>query len=360
MIFNRDVLFIHVPKTGGMAVTECLLEALPKPVFYSHPHAHDPDLAARGVVQIPGRRHETAAMCRETMARHGHDFDALKLIIAVARDPYETEVSRYAYMQNGNAWDNGANQELAMEGDFEAFARESQSHGGGRARIEDYFEIDGHIPVALRVLRQENLEAELRAALAGAGIASCPALGRLNATGHGDWQRYYTRGAEEAVHGRYRWLFDRGYYKRLDPEVFAFAAPGRRFSDAFAPEGPVERLGLAPGYWSDTWVGGVLAFPVRCTEPLAGIRIEGGTPVGNTVPTQLAMRVGRREFRASFPAAQLFEWEIPVRLARHEAVEIELSASPTFCPHEVESGSGDRRALSFRLLRFGFTPAASP
>ena len=85
MIFNRDVLFIHVPKTGGMAVTEVLLEALPKPVFYSHPHAHDPRLAARGIVEIPGNRHETAAACRDAMARHGHDFEALKLIVAVAQ-----------------------------------------------------------------------------------------------------------------------------------------------------------------------------------------------------------------------------------------------------------------------------------
>ena len=117
---------------------------------------------------------------------------------------------------------------------------------------------------------------------------------------------------------------------------------------------------MAPGFWSDTWVGDALAFPVRCTAPVDGIRIEGGTPVGNPAATELKLRVGRREFHATFPAAQLFEWDIPVRLARHEAVEIGLGASPTFCPAEIEPGSGDRRALSFRLLRLAFNQAAAP
>ncbi len=354
MIFNKDVLFIHVPKTGGMAVSEVLLQALPKPLHYSHPHRPDPRLAARGIVEFPGSRHETAAMCREAMARHGYDIGAVKLVLAVVRDPYEIEVSRFAYLQNGNAWDSGSNQELALDGDFEAFARASDDHGGGTVPIEEYFELDGERMPALRVLRQEDLAEDLRAALASVGIDGGPALRRLNTSRHGAVHGYYTPGAEEAVFRRYRWIFEHGYYSRLDPGMLPAGGPRRRFNDTLALDGPVERLGLARDCWEDTWVGETLRFPARLTAPVRGVRLAGGTPERNTAPTELVLRLGRREFAGTFPPARSFEWEVACPFARHEALEVELRAGPTFCPHAVEPGSPDRRALAFRLLRFEF------
>ena len=37
MIFSKDVLFIHVPKTGGMSTSGYLLDMLPRPVYLTHP-----------------------------------------------------------------------------------------------------------------------------------------------------------------------------------------------------------------------------------------------------------------------------------------------------------------------------------
>jgi hypothetical protein len=357
MIFNKDVLFAHVPKTGGMAISDVLLRVLAKPLYYSHPHPPNPSLAGRGIVEIPGNRHETLAQCRQVMARHGHDIARTGLILAGLRDPYAIEVSRFAYMQNGHAWDSGVNQEIAMEGDFETFARDSDDHGGGRVPVQDYFELDGIVPSSLRVLRQENLADELRAALAGVGIESGPELRCLNASRHGDVHGYYTREAEAAVFERYRWVFEKGYYPRLDPRTFPFSTRRRRFTDPLVLEGPVERLGLAGNCWGDTWVGGTVGFPARATAAVRGFRLNGATPDGHRDPTELRLRMGRREFAATFPAGQPFDWEIPCPLSRHEAMDIELRAAPTFCPRDVEPGSADRRSLAFRLFRFEFLPA---
>lgn len=356
MIFTKDFLFVHVPKTGGMAVTELLLKILPRPVYYSHPHEPNPELAAQGIVEIPGDRHEPMAVCRDVLAQHGVDIAKLKLIIAVVRNPYEMEVSRFSYLQNGHAWDAGLNQELAMSGDFEAFARDSEDHGGAARPIQSYFELDGVLPENLRVLHQENLAAELREALAGIGVAGELALPRVNTTEHDGWADYYTRGAEAAVHRRYRWVFEHGFYQRLDAEKFPFAAAGvTRFPDALKLAGPIRRLAKAKNVWRDTWVGGALEFPVRVLQPVRGLRLTGWTPMQADVATEIVLKIGAREFSKIFPPRAEFVWEISCPLAAHEACEVTLTAAPSFKP-----GGADTRELAFRLTNFEFQPATTP
>ena len=356
MIFTKDFLFIHVPRTGGMAVTESLLKVLPHPVYYSHPHDPKSELAADGMVEIPGGRHEPMALCRDVLAQHGVDITKLKRIVAVLRNPYELEVSRFSYLQNSHAWDAGPNQEFALAGDFEAFARDSEDHGGAARPIESYFELDGAMPENLRVLHQENLAAELRDALAGIGITGEPDLPRVNTTEHGDWQGYYTCGAEAAVHRRYRWVFDHGFYARLDTTTFPFAPAGAtQFHDALKLTGPVRRLAKVKNIWTDTWVAGELNFPVRAMVNICGVRLTGWTPRETAAPTELVLRLGTREFREKFPVGSEIKWEVSCVLAKDEVCEVRLTASPTFSP-----GAPDTRELAFRLMSFEFQPATIP
>ena len=62
MLFNKDLLFLHVPKTGG-TTTQYLLDALPPPVCYAHPFPGDEPVPP-GVVQVAGTRHESLAEAR--------------------------------------------------------------------------------------------------------------------------------------------------------------------------------------------------------------------------------------------------------------------------------------------------------
>lgn len=214
MIFTRELLFLHVPKTGGMSVTNFLLEALPRPLYYTHP-GDDPALTAAGVVQIKGIRHETLAEAVGVVGRQGLRLEDFAVIVAVLRNPYEMEVSRFAYLQKGHPWDAGPNQQLALAGNFEEFAIHSRDHGGPRRPIQAYFELDGAPPARLRVLRNERLESDLEEALRLAGLERSVQLPRRNVSRHDDFRRYYTPAAEEAAYRRYRWVFDQGFYPRM-------------------------------------------------------------------------------------------------------------------------------------------------
>src|SRR4051812_21611462 len=100
MLFSKDLLFVHVPKTGSMSVTEYLLRVLPPPIWYAT-HSHDGALPA-GVTLMPGKRHEHLREAHEIARRHGMDLEDFRMILAAVRNPYALEVSRYAYLQAGH------------------------------------------------------------------------------------------------------------------------------------------------------------------------------------------------------------------------------------------------------------------
>src|SRR5262245_20901599 len=104
MLFNDDLLFVHVPKTGGMAITKYLIEVLPRPVWYLYPNFRA-DLEQKGINQVRGIRHENLAESREVLRGHGRDLAGFKCILAVLRNPYALEVSRFAYLRKGHSWD---------------------------------------------------------------------------------------------------------------------------------------------------------------------------------------------------------------------------------------------------------------
>lgn len=217
MIFNRQLLYLHVPKTGGMALTDLLLRAAEPPVYYLHPDS-DPRWPGEGVVEIHGSRHETLREAASIVADHGMSISDFPVILAVVRNPYEIEVSRYGYYRKGHPWDAlHRGRDLALAGDFSGYVTTAEPHGGPKRSIEQYLLLDGEAPSNLRVLHHERLAEELPPALRDAGIdVDLAALPELNVSEHGPWRDYYRSAAEEsAVYNRYRYLFDNGWYGRL-------------------------------------------------------------------------------------------------------------------------------------------------
>lgn len=268
MIFNRDLLFVHVPKTGGMSTSGYLLEILPRPVYLSHPaEAWNDTLPERGVVQIVGRRHETLVEARDVVARRGFDVRRFPLLLATIRNPYDLEVSRYTYLRIGHPWERGPEQDLALASTFEEFAVKNEQRGGSWAtdavttddpaalpaddaprprypnELKDFYTLDGATPDNLRVIRFENLVDELMAALRCIGVKGRPAdFPWVNRSRQDDFLSYYTPLAEEAVYRRYTWVFDRGFYPRLNASLPApTSAPG---SGADAHDGIREPVGV--------------------------------------------------------------------------------------------------------------------
>lgn len=221
MLFNQDLLFLHVPKTGGMAVTQKLLDVLPKPIYYALPEGaknkvHNPP----EIIAVAGKRHGNLQQAREWVAEYGKTLASFKKIIANVRNPYAMEVSRYFYLRLGHPWDRGKAQKIALDSDFETFAVQSPYFGRKSSLVENYFLIDGKIPNNLVVIKHEQLHSDLAKVLAELNITLDSSITKVNSTKHADYHQYLTPKAETAIYQRYQWLFDAGFYPR---ETFVFS-----------------------------------------------------------------------------------------------------------------------------------------
>ncbi|MBA3449882.1 MAG: hypothetical protein H0T18_01570, partial [Chloroflexia bacterium] len=114
-----------------MSTTEYLIAVLPGPIYLSQPIT-DESLPPH-VIQIPGKRHETLAEAREILACHGFDLDQSPVIMATIRNPYDLEVSRWAFLRQRHGWERGPEQELACAHGFAEFAVKNDQRGGNWA-----------------------------------------------------------------------------------------------------------------------------------------------------------------------------------------------------------------------------------
>lgn len=215
MLFNQDLLFLHVPKTGGMAVTKKLLDILPKPIYYALPDgandkAHNPP----EIIAIAGKRHGNLKQAQDWVAEYGKTLASFKKIVATIRNPYAMEVSRYFYLRLGHPWDKGKAQQMALENDFATFAIKSPYFGRKLSRVEDYFLVDGTMPENMMVIKQEQLNSDLTKVLAQLELTLETPITKINGTKHADYRQYITAESEAAIYQRYQWLFDAGFYQR--------------------------------------------------------------------------------------------------------------------------------------------------
>ncbi|MEP6908995.1 MAG: hypothetical protein ABI896_01035 [Actinomycetota bacterium] len=216
MIFTKDVLFLHVPKTGGSSLRHWLLDILPEPVYYAHPDHVDEDSSDSGIRRVHGRAHETLEEANEVLPRYGIDVRRLPLILAGLRNPYDLEVSRYFHLRTTLLERKGPGRKLAREADFETFVVTCKPEWVIGGNLEPYFLLDGEMPANLVIVKLENAHEELCSALAKIGIVTDLPLPWYNTSEHEHFAGYYTPAAEEAVYRRHQWVFDQGFYERLD------------------------------------------------------------------------------------------------------------------------------------------------
>lgn len=210
MVFNNDLLFLHVPKTAGMAISEALMASLRPPVIYAVQSGHAGD-AGPGVTVVTGRRHQNLATADAWFEESGmpHRVANFRHILVMVRNPYAMELSRYHYLRKGHAWDKGRAQELAMAGDYPAFVAGSRWWFDFR----DYYTLDGTVPDNLRIVRQEN-HADTLALTCGDSLERPLQVPEVNRSHDGHYRDIMDAELEQAIYFKYRWIFDKGFYPR--------------------------------------------------------------------------------------------------------------------------------------------------
>ena len=221
-VFTNDVLFLHVPKAGGTSITHYLLNTLPGPIHYIHTLVPSSSPGTR-IVHIPGFPHQTIESAAKIMRVLGIDVEQIPLILAVLRNPYDLAVSLYGWFRRPDnvALDGNALRTVALTSSFREFViAAAKQRGDHLGQARGFFHLRGTIPPNLRVVRFDYLEVDVHSALAEFGIRNAVEMPHYNRSTRGTYPTYYDALTEEIVFAKNRWVFERGFFDRLQCNEF--------------------------------------------------------------------------------------------------------------------------------------------
>lgn len=227
MLVTKDLLFIHVPKTGGISATGFLLNNLPGELHLFGPESsyeHIRSLIRFDDVHdrlrfVRGKLHETLQEAAGVLAGMGRELQELPAIVAAVRNPYDLEVSHFLHLQKpkviARRGDTSPACRLAVAGDFETFAEEAPFYGKNPSQIERFYTIEGAMPENLQLIRFESLPEDWERAVAPFSLKRFSLEHRNLSKGRQPYHEYLTARAGKAIYDKYRFLFD--FYP---PETF--------------------------------------------------------------------------------------------------------------------------------------------
>ncbi len=235
--YNHDVLFIHIPKTGGWSVKQFMKGCLPDLLW--------PDPSVPGSAEaskLPIGHVRLADIERFT----GRSPDSWKLILAVLRDPYEQQLSQWSFWRDRYAQGGRHIHDIVAATyptltewlqdprcDFHVWYLQHhgpdgppQENSEGENRYADvggcyrfWLEVDGTIPDNVTTIDVHEIDDKLRELLKpfvnGKWLDPEDKPKRLNTSPHGaHTAAYYTPRAAKLVEEKFAWTFSEGLYPR--------------------------------------------------------------------------------------------------------------------------------------------------
>ncbi len=173
MVFNDELIFIHIGKTGGMSCSRFLLENLKPTVYNCHPGA-DNEIGRwpkmHGALPLcDTHRHWTLAQSLDYLNLfNGKGLDDFKKVVAVVRDPLSLEYSFFTHLQKPHVREQrGLNAKPLFDladGDFLEFVKRAGYHAPGLSQ-DDFVRLDGEIPDCVELVKFESLDPDFENAV---------------------------------------------------------------------------------------------------------------------------------------------------------------------------------------------------
>ncbi len=240
--YNDDVLFIHIPKTGGTAVKHYMAKHLPDVKW--------PDPKDIGSIVESGLPIGHIPL-RDIPQFVNRPIDSWEKIIGVIRDPYQHQVSQWWFWHTrfaeGDWHPNSVHAGLhpkihswlkSPDSDFHIWY-EHRFHPGSElvrkppSAVTSYADwggyywywlsVDGVIPPNVTIIKQEDLSHQLPLALAPYIDGPLPPVPTKNKGATINWRKAYTSSGPEVgarsmdiVTYKFRWCIEAGHYPRQE------------------------------------------------------------------------------------------------------------------------------------------------
>ena len=217
MVFNDEVLFLHLGKTGGTSVSWLLCNTLQPPVI---------NVVQKGVLKaikpqgyeflLEGDRHASLPEAQSILEKYGMELSDFKLILVMVRNPVDLEFSLYRHSRKQKAILRGnasGNIRIKMRiadarGSFEDFALTENTHYKGRLR--EFLTIKNEIPENLKIVRMEEMHEVLPDLLRPYQKHYKP-LPHRNKSDEIVSNKLSQR-ALRNIYRKYQWIYDQGFY----------------------------------------------------------------------------------------------------------------------------------------------------
>ncbi len=218
MVFNREVLFIHLGKTGGMSVSSYMRQTLMPPVVDVVSETAFEQIRKNKLnrIVIIGNRHANLTEAEELLKSQRLSPNDFKLIIIVVRNPIEMELSHYFHLQKEKVirrlekfpeLDRGRLAAAAL--DFDEFAKTGITHFQGDLSM--FFNINGRQPENLKIVKFENLATEVPGVLKPFQACTKP-FPHKNKSEHKVLISNISKEALRNIRRKYAWIYDQGFY----------------------------------------------------------------------------------------------------------------------------------------------------
>lgn len=244
MIFNDDLIFIHIGKTGGSSCASYLLHNIRPPIYNCHIKSIDEmkQLNIDGVIpKTDIGRHSTLAEALEYINLNtGKNLDDFRKVLAVIRHPYTLEYSLYKHLQKASVRKRRkANTKILKlaNGNFKDFVKYAGHHRGNFTQ-DAFVRVNNEIPDCVELVRFETLKESFLKAVSPFirdnpvpmritlryFVSSLIRRHTIDSFPHLNSTRYQhsiyeilTDDIEELIYQKHKFMFDSGLYSREIP-----------------------------------------------------------------------------------------------------------------------------------------------